>query len=77
MAGATRIGAGPVQRIRRAHRLQPHRVRRFKPSRDPRFAPKLRDIVGLHVDPPAHAVVLPVDGKPGSRPPIAPNRACP
>jgi len=45
-----------VQRIWRAHGLQPHRVRQFKLSRDPEFVPKLRDIVGLYIDPPAHAM---------------------
>ncbi len=53
-----------MQRIWRAHGLQPHRVRRFKLSRDPDFVAKLRDIVGLCVDPPAHAIVLSVDEKP-------------
>ena len=52
-----------MQRIWRAHGLQPHRVRTFKLSNDPRFADKLRDIVGLYVDPPAHAIVLSVDEK--------------
>ena len=52
-----------VQRIWRAHGLQPHRVRQFKLSNDPDFVGKLRDIVGLYVDPPAHAVVLSVDEK--------------
>src|ERR671929_172435 len=40
------------------------RRRAFKLSKDPQFAAKLRDIVGLYVDPPAHAVVLSVDEKP-------------
>jgi hypothetical protein len=35
----------------------------FKLSNDPRFAAKLRDVVGLYVDPPAHAIVLSVDEK--------------
>jgi hypothetical protein len=52
-----------VQRILEAHRLAPHRVRTFKLSNDPEFAKKLRDIVGLYVDPPADAVVLSVDEK--------------
>ena len=52
-----------MQRIWRAHGLQPHRVRQFKLSNDPAFVDKLRDIVGLYVDPPAHAVVLSVDEK--------------
>jgi hypothetical protein len=52
-------------RIRRpcAHKLQPHRLRTFKRSRDPSFATKLTDIVGLYIDPPAHAVVLSIDEK--------------
>jgi transposase len=48
-------------RHRRGH--APHRFRRFKLSNDPQFAAKLRDVVGLYVDPPAHAVVLSVDEK--------------
>src|SRR6266513_816334 len=63
MAKATGISVSSVQRIWRAHGLQPHRVRRFKLSTDPQFAAKLRDIVGLYVDPPAHALVLSVDEK--------------
>ena len=52
-----------VQRIWRSHGPQPHRVRQFKLSTDPQFAAKLHDIVGLYVDPPAHAIVLSVDEK--------------
>jgi hypothetical protein len=52
-----------VQRIWAAHGLQPHRVRRFKLSTDPAFAAKLRDVVGLYLDPPAHSLVLSVDEK--------------
>jgi len=63
MARAVGISVSSVQRIWRAHGLQPHRVRQFKLSRDPQFAAKLDDIVGLYVDPPAHAVVLSVDEK--------------
>jgi transposase len=40
-----------------------HRVRRFKLSQDPAFAAKLRDVVGLYLDPPAHSLVLSVDEK--------------
>jgi transposase len=43
--------------------LQPHRTRQFKLSNDPQLAAKLHDIVGLYVDPPAHAVVLSIDEK--------------
>lgn len=63
MAKAVGISVSSVQRIWRAHGLQPHRFRRFKLSKDPKFAEKLRDIVGLYVDPPAHAMVLSVDEK--------------
>ena len=45
------------------HDLQPHRLRTFKRSNDPAFAAKLRDIVGLYVDPPAHSLVLSLDEK--------------
>ena len=46
-----------------AHGLQPHRYRQFKLSNDPNFVDKLRDVVGLYVDPPAHAIVLSLDEK--------------
>src|SRR5438445_10197972 len=58
MAKMIGISLGSVQRIWRAHKLQPHRLRTFKRSRDPSFAAKLADIVGLYLDPPAHSVVL-------------------
>jgi transposase len=63
MAKAMGISLRSVQRIWEAHQLKPHRVRSFKRSRDPRFAEKLADVVGLYVDPPAHAVVLSIDEK--------------
>ena len=63
MAKMTGISVSSVQRIWRTHGLQPHRVRQFKLSNDPKFADKLRDVVGLYVDPPAHAIVLSVDEK--------------
>jgi transposase len=63
MAKAIGISVGSVQRIWRKHKLQPHRMRTFKRSRDPSFAAKLSDVVGLYVDPPAHAVVLSIDEK--------------
>jgi transposase len=63
MAEAVGISLRSVQRIWAAHRLQPHRIRTFKCSRDPDFAAKLEDVVGLYVAPPAHAVVLSVDEK--------------
>src|SRR5471032_1559024 len=63
MAKAVGISASSVQRIWRAHGLQPHRVQQVKLSNDPKFIDKLRDVVGLYVDPPAHAIVLSVDEK--------------
>jgi len=63
MAEAAGVSVSSVQRIWRSHGLQPHRVRQFKLSTDPQFAAKLHDIVGLYVDPPAHAIVLSVDEK--------------
>jgi len=63
MAKESGISVSSVQRIWRRHGLQPHRTRHFKLSNDPRFAGKLHDIVGLYVDPPAHAVVLSIDEK--------------
>lgn len=63
MADAAGISVSSVQRIWRAHGLAPHRMRQFKLSTDPLFADRLRDVVGLYVDPPAHAVVLSVDEK--------------
>ena len=63
MAKETGISVSSVQRIWRSHGLQPHRMRQFKLSTDPKFAEKVRDIVGLYIDPPAHAVVLSVDEK--------------
>ncbi len=63
MAKAVGISVSSVQRIWRAHGLQPHRVRQFKLSNDPQFAAKLKDIVGLYVNPPDHAIVLSVDEK--------------
>ena len=84
MAALAKISVSSVQRVWRKHGLQPHRIRQFKLSRDPEFVPKLRDIVGLYVDPPAHAIVLSVDEKsqiqaldrtqPGL--PLKPGRRC-
>jgi hypothetical protein len=62
-AKAVGVSLRSVQRIWQAHQLQPHRVRSFKRSRDPQFAEKMTDIVGLYLDPPAHTVVLSIDEK--------------
>ncbi len=63
MAKMVGISPSSVRRIWKGHGLQPHRVRSFKLSNDPKFAEKLKDVVGLYVDPPAHAVVLSIDEK--------------
>ena len=63
LAKAAGVSLRSVQRILEAHQLAPHRIKTFKLSNDPKFAEKLRDVVGLYVDPPAHAVVLSVDEK--------------
>lgn len=63
MAETTGISKTSVHRIWRAFGLQPHRVETFKLSRDPQFIEKVRDIVGLYMNPPERAVVLCVDEK--------------
>jgi transposase len=63
MAKAVGISPSSVRRIWAGQGLRPHRVRTFKISNDPKFADKLKDVVGLYVDPPAHAVVLSIDEK--------------
>ena len=63
MAKAAGISVSSVQRIWRTHGLRPHLIRRFKLSNDPQFAAKLKEIVGLYVNPPDHAIVLSVDEK--------------
>jgi transposase len=63
MARASGLSISTVQRIWRAFGLQPHRMETFKLSTDPDFVAKVRDVVGLYVSPPAHAVVLCVDEK--------------
>jgi hypothetical protein len=62
LAKAAGASLRSVQRILEAHLLAPH-IRMFELSTDPKFAEKLKDVVGLYVDPPAHAVVLSVDEK--------------
>jgi transposase len=63
MARRCGLSVSTVQRIWRAFGLQPHRLESFKLSTDPHFVAKVRDVVGLYVAPPAHAVVLCVDEK--------------
>jgi hypothetical protein len=62
-AMAKAAGISSVQRIWRGHGLRPHLVLRFKLSNDPQFAAKLKEIVGLYVNPPDRAIVLSVDEK--------------
>lgn len=63
MAKASGLSVSTVQRIWRAFGLQPHRMETFKLSSDPHFVAKVRDVVGLYVSPPEHAIVLCVDEK--------------
>jgi len=63
MAKLAGVAPSTVRAIWKAHGLSPHRWRQFKLSKDPQFVDKLTDVVGLYVDPPAHAVVLSVDEK--------------
>jgi transposase len=63
MAAATGLNQTAISRIWRAFGLQPHRVEHWKLSKDPLFVDKVRDIVGLYLDPPERAVVLCVDEK--------------
>jgi transposase len=63
MAAAQGVSEATVRRIWHQHRLQPHRTKTFKLSRDTRFVEKLCDVVGLYLNPPDKALVLCVDEK--------------
>lgn len=63
MAAAVGLKPNAIHRIWRAFSLQPHRTETFKLSRDPLFIEKVRDIVGLYLNPPQRAVVLCTDEK--------------
>jgi transposase len=63
MAEVQSVSDTTIHRIWKAHRLQPHRVKTFKFSRDPQFVEKVRDVVGLYMNPPEKALVLCVDEK--------------
>ena len=63
MAARSGLSQTAVTRIWRAFGLQPHRAENFKLSKDPQFVEKVRDIVGLYMNPPEHAIVLCVDEK--------------
>jgi len=62
---AQRVGVShaTVHRIWRAHALQPHRVESFKFTSDPQAEAKIRDVVGLYLNPPTNAIVLSMDEK--------------
>jgi transposase len=77
LAKAADVSLRSVQRILEAHQLAPHRIRTFKLSNDAKFADKLLDIVGLYVDPPAHAVSSRSTRRARSRRSTAPSPACP
>ena len=64
MAKAVGLSHMAISRIWRTFGLQPHRSETFKLSKDPLLVEKVRDIVGLYLDPPAHAAVFCVDEKP-------------
>ena len=76
MAKATGVSYTSVQRIWRAHGLQPHLIKTFKISRDENFAAKVEDVVGLDLNPPDKALVLASTKRAKFRPSIAPSRAC-
>jgi transposase len=63
MAEAHGVSKATINRIWQSHGLQPHRIKPFKLSRDPRFLEKLTDVVGLYLNPPEKALVLCVDEK--------------
>lgn len=63
MAKAVGLSHTSIQRIWASHGLKPHLVKTFKLSNDPKFSEKVRDIVGLYLDPPDKALVLCVDEK--------------
>ena len=76
MAAEMGVHQTTISRIWRAHGLQPHRVEYFKLSKDPQFVEKLRDVVGLYMNPPERAVVFSVDEKSQFRRWTEPNPAC-
>src|SRR6266568_1287977 len=63
MAKRSGLSKSTVGRIWKAFRLKPHLAETFKLSSDPQFIDKVRDVVGLYLDPPEHALVLCVDEK--------------
>jgi transposase len=65
LARETGVSNATIARIWESHRIQPHRERSLKLSTDPAFNEKVRDVVGLYMDPPDKAIVICMDEKPG------------
>jgi transposase len=63
MAAAVGLSPSSIQRIWSAHGLKPHLTKRFKLSKDKRLVEKVKDVVGLYLDPPDRALVLSLDEK--------------
>ena len=63
MAAQVEVSAASVHRLWREHKLKPHRVKGFKVSNDPLFEERLRDVIGLYMEPPEKAIVFSVDEK--------------
>src|SRR5271154_3036081 len=63
LAKEVRLSPGCVSDVLRRNGLKPHLVRTYKVSRDPDFVTKVKDVVGLYLNPPEHAVVLSLDEK--------------
>ncbi len=61
LAKEVRLTSGRVSDVLRRNGLKPHLIRTYKVSRDPDFAAKVNDVVGLYLSPPEHAVVLSVE----------------
>jgi hypothetical protein len=76
MAKAVGISLRAVQRLWDAHRLQPHRLRTFKRSNDPKFAEKIEDVVGLYMAHPLMPSSSPSTRRARYKLSTAPNRAC-
>jgi transposase len=76
MAARVGLNQTAISRIWRTFGLKPHRIEDFKLSTDPQFIDKVRDVVGLYLNPPDAAVVLCVDEKTRSKRSIGPRQSC-
>lgn len=63
MAKSQKVSRMAVHRVWKKYNIQPHRVKTFKLSKDPNFVEKVKDIVGLYLNPPDRALILSVDEK--------------